>query len=107
MRDLLPVIVGVGQLTHRAETVAETRAPLTLLAAAAEAALADVGAREMRGRIDSVRVVNMLSGAPRDPAGALAESIGLGAGERLYTSLGGNSPQWLVNRTADDLAAGR
>lgn len=31
----------------------------------------------------------------------------MGRGERLYTAIGGNSPQWLVNRSADDLAAGR
>src|SRR6185369_11820297 len=45
--------------------------------------------------------------AYEDPAGGLAELLGLAAGERLYTAIGGNSPQWLVNLAADDLAAGR
>ena len=59
-------------------------------------------------RIDSVRVVNMLSGAGyADPPGQLAARLGLETGEQLYTTIGGNAPQWLVNHAADDLATGR
>ena len=107
MLDRLPVLVGVGQLTHRIEDLANTREPLALMADAARAALDDaaVGAA-LAARVDSVRVVNMLSAVYGDPAGALAARLELPAGERLYTALGGNAPQWLVNRTADDLAAG-
>ncbi len=74
---------------------------------AARLALADVGTRAVGGRIDSVQVVNTFSGAYPDPADALAERLALGPGERLYTTIGGDTPQWLVNRSADDLAAGR
>lgn len=50
----------------------------------------------------------MLSGAAyEDPAGALATLLSVPTGERLYTAIGGNGPQWLVNRAADDLVAGR
>jgi acetyl-CoA C-acetyltransferase len=106
MLDALPVVVGVGQLTHRIEDVADAREPLALMVDAARAALDDAAA-DVAFRVDSVRVVNMLSANYADPAGALGATLALPAGERLYTALGGNAPQWLVNRTADDLAAGR
>ena len=108
MRARLPVIVGVGQLTDRSEDLAAKREPSALMADAARLALRDAGVGAILDRIDSVRVVNSLSGAAySDPAGMLAERLAIGPGERLYTAIGGNGPQWLVNRTADDLAAGR
>jgi acetyl-CoA C-acetyltransferase len=103
-----PIIVGVGQLSDRSDDLAAKREPLALVEHAARLALADAGCRDLAAHIDSVRVVNMLSGAAyKDPAGMLAARLGLGGGERLYTTIGGNAPQWLVNRSADDLAAGR
>src|SRR5947207_7287504 len=102
----LPVIVGVGQCTERIDDVALGREPLALMADAARIALDDCGT-EVVSRVDSVRVINVFSGAYGDPPGALAERLGIGTGERLYTAIGGNGPQWLVNRTADDLASGR
>lgn len=108
MLTRLPVIVGVGQLKDQGEDLAAKREPLALMAEAATLALQDTGAAAVAEHIDSVRVVNTLSGAAYpDPAGMLADRLGLGAGERLYTAIGGNGPQWLVNRTADDLATGR
>jgi acetyl-CoA C-acetyltransferase len=107
MLDRLPVIVGVAQRTYRTDDPVEAREPLLLMEDVARAAFADAHANSLAARVDSVRVVNMISAPYADPAGALAERLGLAPGERLYTSIGGNTPQWLVNRTADDLAAGR
>ncbi len=104
---LLPIVVGVGQCTHRPADLADAREPLALMADASRAALVDAGSARLAARIDSVRVVNLLSAVYADPAAALAERVGLSLGERLYTALGGNAPQWLANRTADDLAGGR
>jgi acetyl-CoA C-acetyltransferase len=106
MPDRLPVLVGVAQVTERSDDIADKREPLVLMEEAARAALADAGAPGLAARLDSVRVVNVISAMYRDPAGALAERLGLAAGERIYTAVGGNSPQWLVNLTADALAAG-
>ncbi len=104
----LPILVGVGQVTDRGDDLATKCEPIELGARAARLALADVECRQLARRIDSVRVVNMLSGAAyEDPAGMLAARLELPAGERLYTTIGGNGPQWLVNRSADDLVAGR
>ncbi len=107
MLDRLPVLIAAGQVTHRAGDVSELREPLDLMADAARVALADAETHGIAARVDSVRVVNVISARYADPAGALASRLDLAPGERLYTTVGGNSPQWLVNRTADDLAAGR
>ena len=107
MLDRSPVLIGAAQVTHRAAGVAELREPLDLMADASRLALGDTETHAIAPRIDSVRVVNVLSAAYADPAGALAARLDLAPGERLYTTVGGNTPQWLVNRTADDLAAGR
>ena len=103
-----PIVVGVGQCTDRSDDLAAKRNPLALMEAAVRLAIEDTRAAGLVRRVDSVRVVNMLSGSGyADPAGALATRLGLAGGERLYTAIGGNAPQWLANRTADDLAAGR
>ena len=103
-----PVIVGVGQICDRGDDLAVKREPIALAADAARRALDDAECRRLADRIDSVRVVNMLSGAAyEEPAGMLAARLGLSNGERLYTAIGGNGPQWLVNRAGDDLVAGR
>jgi len=108
MRGNLPIVVGVGQVSDRSDDFAVKREPMALVEAAARLALEDAGCTGLSRRIDSVRVVNMLSGsAYDDPPGILGSRLGLQEGERLYTTIGGNAPQWLVNRSADDLAAGR
>jgi len=108
MQAQAPILVGVGQVSDRSDDLAAKREPLALMTEAARLAFADAECTGLAARIDSIRVVNMLSGAAyEDPAGALAERLALAGGERLYTTIGGNGPQWLVNRSADDIAAGR
>jgi acetyl-CoA C-acetyltransferase len=104
----LPIIVGVGQVTEQSDDLARKREPMALAEAAARLAFADAQCTRLPARVDSVRVVNMLSGAAYDdPPERLAERLQLPAGERLYTAIGGNAPQWLINSAADDIAAGR
>ena len=68
----LPIIVGVGQITDRGDDLATKCEPLALAAEASQRALADAECTRLGARIDSVRVVNMLSGAAYEaPAGAL------------------------------------
>jgi len=104
----LPIIVGVGQVTEQSDDLARKREPVALVEEAARLAFADAQCVGLSARVDSVRVVNMLSGAAYDdPPRRLAERLQLRAGERLYTAIGGNGPQWLINSAADDIAAGR
>ncbi|MHB8681042.1 MAG: acetyl-CoA acetyltransferase [Acidimicrobiales bacterium] len=96
----IPVVVAAGQVAERHEVVSA----LDLAARAAEAALAGVG--DLRRHVDRVSVVNMLSPAPPAVASALARRLGLSPSRAEVSTIGGNSPQWLVNRAASDIAAG-
>lgn len=102
----LPVLVGVGQVTIRVGDIADARSPLDLMAEATHLAATDTGKPEILQDVDSVQVVNVISWPTTDPAADLATRLGMPAGERVYTSIGGNTPQWLVNRTARRLALG-
>jgi acetyl-CoA C-acetyltransferase len=100
-----PVIVGVGQLTNRATDASEILEPLEMMARCAEEAEADAAARLIPA-IDSITVINLISHPYADPAGQLASRLGSHPAENLSTSMGGNSPQWRVNETADRIARG-
>lgn len=95
-----PVIVGVGQAAGRGELVS----PIGLIEQAARAALDE--ATGIDGRIDRVSVVNILNGGGKAPATLLAERLKLDPSRCETTTLGGNTPQWLVSRAAAEIAAG-
>jgi len=103
--ERLPIIVGVGQVTQRPETE-RPREPLALMADAARLAEADAGAGDLLHALDSVRVVNILSWPSKAPPQDLARALAVAPREQLYTHIGGNTPQWLVNEAADAIHRG-
>ena len=118
--DNMPILVGCGQFTQRtAQTgkLEESLDPMQLLAVAAEKALADTGAADrLKPLIDNISVVRFTADSSevgRLPVGqytnaprSLGNRIGARATREYYTSAGGNTPQWLVNRTAEEIANG-
>ena len=105
MDGRLPIIVGVGQVTQRPETE-RPREPLALMADAARNAEKDAGAGDLLHEIDSLRVVNILSWPSKDPPHDLARALAVAPRERIYTAVGGNTPQWQVNEAADAIHRG-
>lgn len=101
-----PVIIGVGQITYHPEEHSESLHPLELAKIAVESAAEDCRCPAVLGRADSVTVINMFSHAYGDPAGQFCEILGIRPRVREYTAMGGNTPQWLVNRAADRIARG-
>lgn len=98
-----PVIVGVGQQTFR-DGVVE---PLAVVSAAASAAIIDTGKADVIARLDACWVVNILSGPYAAPATLLADDLGLPPdGDRLSTTIGGNTPLALLARACDAITAG-
>jgi len=99
------VLIGYGQVNHRDEIDPQTRSvePVDLMAAAARQA-ADSRVLEA---VDSVRVVNILSARYRDPGLLLGERIGAADFTTLYSPVGGNVPQSLVNQACLDIQRGR
>ena len=99
------MLIGYGQVNHRDEIDPQTRSvePVDLMAAAARQA-ADSRVLEA---VDSVRVVNILSARYRDPGLLLGERIGAADFTTLYSPVGGNVPQSLVNQACLDIQRGR
>ena len=106
--DLTPVLVGAGQFTQRDVELEAAREPLVLMVEASRRAAADAGAGErLLADVDSVAVVNILGWQYSNPPRLLAEQLGAHPAEELYSGVGGNTPQWLVNETAAKIAGGR
>ncbi|MGB6837378.1 MAG: acetyl-CoA acetyltransferase [Dehalococcoidia bacterium] len=103
----IPIIVGVGQHTNRSADLADAREPLEMMALVAQKAEEDAQARGLLPRLDSIRVVNLLAWSYVDAAGMLAERLGASPRDKVYSDIGGNMPQLLVNQTADAIAGGR
>ncbi len=103
-----PIVVGVGQVTHRPGPQSVTDTPVdatSLMAEAVELAMNDTGGRRPE-RVDLLAVVNTLTWRYGDPARIVAERAGLTPARRAVTPMGGNSPQALVNTTAASIASG-
>jgi acetyl-CoA C-acetyltransferase len=116
-----PILVGAGQFTQRTareNRLSESLDPIAMLAKAAGMALADSGKREALLRaIDTIAVVRFTADSPgdqgrlpkrmfRNPPLSLARRLGVTPKRCLYSATGGNTPQWLVNRTAEEIANG-
>jgi acetyl-CoA C-acetyltransferase len=95
MHPRSPVIVGVGQTSQRV-TPDVAKPPIELFEDAARAAEVDAGAR-MLERIDIVAVVHIGSWRYPDPGALLARRLGISPRATAVTTVGGNSPQLLVN----------
>lgn len=97
-----PVIAGVGQVTNRRERIVD---PMTLMEEATRAAETDAGGRVLEG-IGSVQVLSVVSRRYTTSATTLADRLGLREGERLTTTVGGSTPQWLVSAACDRIVSG-
>jgi acetyl-CoA C-acetyltransferase len=102
-----PILVGAAQVTQRWSGTDTPDHPLALMAKAGRAALSDSSSTRLAGAIDWVAVVNILTWSYADAPGSLAHELGIEPTRLTYTTIGGNSPQYLVHRAAEALAAGR
>ncbi len=102
-----PVIVGVGQLTNRSDSLDDAIEPVEMMARVARAAEADAGVEGLLAKLDSVQVVNIISWPYPDAPGMLAQRIGARPAQKLYSAVGGETPQRLINETAQAISEGR
>jgi acetyl-CoA C-acetyltransferase len=99
------VIVGVGQVSQRVDRGEPALEPVDLMVEALHRAEGDAGAKVLAGA-DSVRVLRQLSFRYGDPGALVAQRVGATPAETVYTVMGGNYVQTVVNRTAGEIAAG-
>jgi acetyl-CoA C-acetyltransferase len=103
--DLIPVIVGVGEIVDRPKEIAEGLEPLTLLEEALKRAEADSGGK-LLGEIGSLDIVNFLSWRYQDPAKQLSERLGIEPAHAYYGPVGGESPIRYLHEAAQRIARG-
>lgn len=109
-----PVLIGVGQVTDRWDgaDIATAPSPVSLAIRAARAALADTGAADtvargidvvtvVRTNLDSVAGAKHPFGRHANPPAAVAAALGLNAPRTIYSHVGGDQPQALVNEFAE------
>jgi len=105
--DRLPVLIGAGQVTQRDADPVAALEPLGLMAESARRAAADAAAGPgVLAQLDTIAVVNTIGWHYNNAPGALAAAIGAQPTRRIYTHVGGNTPQLLVNELAAAIAAG-
>ena len=99
-----PVVVGVGQLNQRTEP-GDARSPVGLFVDAARLADTDAGGGVLR-RVDTVAVVQIGSWGYHDPGAVAARELGIEPRSTIVSTVGGNSPQLLVNEMAASIRRG-
>lgn len=118
--DLTPILIGGGQLTQRTAQQgrhAEGLDPMQLLERATALAVADTTKTDaVLKAIDLIAVVRFTAdsseagrlpiGQYTNPPRTLARRIGAAPKREIYTAAGGNTPQALVNMSAELIAKG-
>ena len=113
VKDNTPILIGAGQKTWRETDT--NRTPVDALQEACSAALADAGGNEVTDAVDTIGTVRFIADAspgggavfPRNPGIELAARLGITDPALFLGFLGGNSPQYLVNYFANQLADGQ
>lgn len=103
-------------MTDLTTTVEAGRSPFDLIAQAGKLALADTGAPGLAATIDTVAMLRLFSdtspryasklGGSTNPPKSVAQRLGINAARHIYTSSGGNMPQYMVNMLAEAIAQG-
>jgi acetyl-CoA C-acetyltransferase len=114
-----PVLIGVGQTVRPwdGQDADAAPSPVSLCVEAARAALADTGVGEAAARaIDTIAVVrtnlDSVPANPRptercaNPPATIAARLGLRVDRAIYSVVGGDQPQALVNEFAESIFAG-
>ncbi len=96
-------LIGAAQHTVRDGQACE---PLVSWAQRAREATAVAGSESILAQIDSLQVVYCQSWPYDDPVGRLAAALGADPRHRLYSGIGGTTPQVLVNDTAAAMRRG-
>jgi acetyl-CoA C-acetyltransferase len=101
-----PIIIGAGQITHRQKISGDSPIAFDLAQMAIEASVKDTGRTDILEMADILTLVNMFSETGERPVDRLCNKLGIRPVIREDTAIGGNTPQWLVNRAADKIARG-
>lgn len=96
-------VIGAAQSTVRSADAPE---PLISWADRAREAAASAGVEFVLPQIESLQVVFCQTWPYDDPVGRLAELLGATPRHRVYSGIGGTTPQELLNSTAESMRRG-
>src|SRR5476649_769080 len=116
-----PILVGCGQITDMVGEPSSKRSRVAFCAEAAALALNDTGVKiggHMLGHhVDALAVMEFFSdssprfaspfGRSTNPPNSVARRLHASPRTLLYSHVGGNMPQYLVNRFAEEIANGQ
>lgn len=100
-----PVIVGIGEITHRTKDFAQGIEPIDLMAASLRAAEFDSGA-PLLAQLDSLDIVLERSWPYPDAPGLIERRLGVKPARNVYGPTGGESPVRHIHEAALRIARG-
>ncbi len=100
-----PVLVGVGQLLNRVESLDQAIEPIDMMLEACARAERDTGVGGFLSQVQSVRVIKGVWDYA-NPAALIAERVGAVGAHTVGTLFGGNQNQAIVNMTAGEILRG-
>ncbi|KAG5992535.1 hypothetical protein E4U54_003616 [Claviceps lovelessii] len=108
----VPIIVGVADIRNKSLRTEDALEPAQLMVDAIQQALVDCGMggeaqRDLRWRVDSLRVVPTWTWAYTDLPGIISERLGIQPSQRIVGEHGGNQPALQCDEAARDIAARR
>src|SRR3954468_14286421 len=120
LENRTPILIGSGQITDTRGPPSSERSRVAFCAEAAALALDDTGApiggHALGHEIDAVAVMEFFSdisprfaspyGRSSNPPKSVADRVHADPRQLLYSHSGGNMPQYLVNRFAEEIASG-
>jgi acetyl-CoA C-acetyltransferase len=102
-----PILVGAGQTLDRPAALEDALSPLDMMQLTSVRAAEDAGLTgKALQEVERLIVVNSVGRTVRNPCEALAKRLGADKAEQLLTVTGGNTPQLLVNHSAEAIARG-
>jgi acetyl-CoA C-acetyltransferase len=115
-----PILIGGSQITDITGKPSSERSRVAFCAEAAQAALTDagssIGAKALGRKVDALAVMEFFSdisprfaspfGRSSNPPKSVANRLDAQPRQLLYSHSGGNMPQYLVNRFAEEIAQG-
>jgi len=121
VEDSTPILIGSGQITDMTSTPTSERSPSAFIAEAARLALDDAhaarGAAALAAALDAIVVLPFFSdysprfsspfGRSNNPPRSVANRIGAtNVRDLYYAHVGGNMPQYMVNKFAEQITKG-
>lgn len=104
-RQQMPVIIGVGEVVDKPDSVNEAMEPLRLMEIASREAERDCGGNWL-SELDQITVINQVGWGYRDIANTLKDTLGADHAKAQETDIGGEKPIRMLGEIAEAIVAG-